>query len=150
LKVESGQGFLRLFPGAHRLHGVAREMARGMAQGFYRMQLWTSYQVMARCFGALMLVLWRDLSDDEYLQPSPLQKQLFSQLHRPQFYLGGLPLAFFSRPQLGWVIAPLLELWGQELLDPEAYDALNTLLGIYGETASLRRQVDRDSKAELR
>src|SRR5262249_50386642 len=116
LKNESQHGFLRLLPDAHKLRGAARQVARRMAQCFYRLQLGAAYLQIARAWGALMLVIARDFSIDEFLQPSQVEKQLFSQMHRPQFHWGALPLAFFSRPQLGWVIAPLLELWGQELL----------------------------------
>jgi hypothetical protein len=67
--------------------------------------LWSAYQAAARCFGALMLVIWLDFCDDRDLSPTPAKQQLFSQIHRPQFYLGGLPLAFFFPSQLIWFLA---------------------------------------------
>jgi hypothetical protein len=121
-----------------------------MAQRFYRLQLWAAYQQVARCYGALMLTIWIDFCQDQDLRPSLVEQQLFSCMHRPQFYLGGLPLAFFNRPQLGWVIGPLLDLWGRECFIPESYDPLTQLLGLYGATASERRKVDSAIQADKR
>jgi hypothetical protein len=97
-----------------------------------------------------MLVVWMDFCDDSNLRPSAIERLLFRQLHAPQFYLAGLPLAFFTRAQLQWFLKPLLELWGREKFDPEHYDSLTVLLGIAGNTDANRRAIDRTWKAEQR
>jgi hypothetical protein len=147
LMTESQQSFLRLLSDAHKLRGDARKEGRKRAQAYYRLQLWAAYQQMARAYGALMLIIWLDFCFDKTIRPTLVEQQLFSAMHRPQFYLGGLPLAFFPPPQLSWVIGPLLDLWGRECFTAEAYDPLTQLLGIYGATASERRAVDRNIKA---
>jgi hypothetical protein len=147
LRVESGQGFVRLFPAYHKLGAGDKSQAKLLTRRFFRLQMYAAYQTMARCFGALMLVIWCDFHKDPSLSPSTEESQLFRQINRPQFYLGGLPLAFFSPPQLRWFLRPLLDLWGQERFQPEDYDALTKLLGLYGEIARSRREADREIKA---
>jgi hypothetical protein len=150
LSVESGKAFVRLLTDGHKLRGFAKAEAREMAQAFYRRQLWAAYQQMSRAYGALMMIIWLDLCEDATLRPTVVEQQLFSAMHRPQFYLGGLPLAFFGPPQLQWFLVPLLQLWAREQFDPQTYDVLNKLLGLYGATVAERRAADRELKAEQR
>lgn len=154
LKTESEKGFHRLLPDGHKLRGSDREEAKRMARSFYRLLLWAAYQEMARAYGALLLVITVDFCNDRDINPTPVEQQLFNCMNRPQVFLGGLPLAFFTSAQLGWILGPLLDLWGLECFESENYDALTRLLGLYGQTALERREVDRavtdDKKSEAK
>ena len=150
MKTEREHGYVRLLPNASQLHGAGRKHAIERAKRYYRLLLWSAYQMMGRCYGALMLVVWLDFCRDQELRPTTVEKQLFRLMHAPQFYLAGLPLAFFPAGQLRWIAGPLLDCWNREQFESEAYDALSTLLGLYGITAATRREVDRKVKADQR
>ena len=150
LDIESRKKFLRLIARTHTLQGDDREAAKKRAQSFYRVLLWDSYQTMARAYGVVALAVFVDFCSDSLLQPDVTEISLFSQMHRPQFYLASLPLAFFTPAQLCWIAHPLLELWGQEKFDPANYTALTSILDLYGTCASERRRVDRELKAYVR
>jgi hypothetical protein len=148
LRVESEHGFRRLLYRDYALKAVPERYPEFTPKTMFRMLLWHSYQMMARCYGALMLVAWLDFCNDRQLQPSLVEQILFRQLHAPQLYLAGLPLDFLGGPQIRWIVRPLLDLWNQEIFEPEAYDRLTDLLGIYGFLAAVRREADRRLQAE--
>jgi hypothetical protein len=147
LRVECQHGFRRLI--GHEYDAVDAEWRcypELTPRTMFRLLLWTSSQMVARCYGALMLVAWLDFANNPQLHPSPAEQVLFRQLHAPQLYLAGLPLAFLGRPQLRWIASPLLDLWNREAFEPNAYDPLTDLLGIYGILAESRRLADRRLK----
>jgi hypothetical protein len=150
LRLESGKGFVRLLPGHKKMGAEARGEAKALTRRFYLLQLWKAYQVMSRCVGALMRIIWLDFCKDQALNPTTVEKQLFSQMHMPQFFLGGLPLAFLGGPQIGWIVRPLLNFWRQEEFGPRGYDALTKLFWIYADLGARRRETDREIKARTR
>ncbi|MEI7684649.1 MAG: hypothetical protein WCL32_06455 [Planctomycetota bacterium] len=150
LKTVREQGFVRLYPGFDKLNSTVKSEARKLTLLFYRLQLWAAHCQMARAYGALALCMWVDFQNDPQINPTQVEKSLFSMMHRPQFFLGCLPFAFYSRVQLPWILKPLLDLWDSENFEPERYDVLTSLLATYADAATRRREVDRDTKAQKR
>jgi hypothetical protein len=121
---------------ARRAHCLADELS------------WLSYKLMARCYGALMLVASLDLRLHADFEPGEEEQWLFCQMHLPQLHLGGLPLDFLGRAQLRWVLPTLHDLWGRGVAEPEAYDAAADLLGHHGDLVRARRAADRERTAK--
>jgi hypothetical protein len=150
LETEREKGFLRLYPNWNNLGKPAADTAKPVASTFYRLQLWAAYQQAARAYGALMLLVWVDFCADPQLAATPAESFLFSIMHRPQFFLGGLPLAFLTRVQFPWILRPLVDCLNEVTGDPERYEALTRLLALYGEAAQQRRGIDREAKASAK
>jgi hypothetical protein len=108
---------------------------------------WLSYKLMARCYGMLMLIACLDLRLHADFPTTEVEQWLFRHMHLPQLHLGGLPLDFFGKAQLRWVLPTLHDLWGQGAAEPEAYDVATDLLGHYGDLVRWRRDADRERKA---
>jgi hypothetical protein len=136
--------------GGGRLRGHRREEAGLQARRLHGALLWRAYERLARCYGALMLVAYVDLCLSRECPPTPEERWLFRQYHFPQLYLAGLPLDFLETPQLRWVVPTLHELWGGLVVEPECYDVVTDLLGLYGQLAGSRREADRRRKAAAR
>jgi hypothetical protein len=133
--------------GGTRLKDEAKAEAAAQAQRIYCTSLWTAYERMARCYGALMMLVFLSLCLDDELKLTEEERWLFRQWHFPQLYLAGLPLDFLGKPQLRWVIRTWHRLWGDRVFEPERYDVLTDLLGIYGLMVRTRREADRKQKA---
>ena len=104
---------------------------------------------MARCYGRVLLQALLDLRLDEGIRPTAVELELFAQLHLPQPFLGGLPLAFFGRSPLRWFTKPLFENWRDEEFRPEAHGAVTDLLGVFGTLVAERRERDRKEKQPI-
>jgi hypothetical protein len=141
LKRAKEHGFLDLINGTD-FKGVEREEAKRQAAQMYEILLWTAYMLMARCYGVLMLRVYLDFCLHNNEPPTPEEKVRFRQMHFPQGYLSGLPLAFFGRAQLRWIMGALVPLWNSYAADPEEYDLVTELLGISGLVAQERRTAD--------
>jgi hypothetical protein len=138
-------GYLALVGGT-RLRDEEREEAARQAQRIYGALAWLAYERMARCYGALMLMVFADLCLDGDREPDLEEQWQFRQRHFPQLYLAGLPLDFLAKPQLRWVLQSLTERWRNPRLAPETYDEVTDLLGLYGVLARNRREADRRQK----
>jgi len=138
-------GYLSLVGGTP-LKGENRERASLQATRMYCALTWMAYQWAARCYGALMLRVFLDfcLSD---CRPSEEERWLFRQYHFPQLHLAGLPLDFFGKAQIRWVIRMLKLLWAGPVIEPDRYDFITDLLGVFGGLVRVRREEDRRSKA---
>lgn len=144
LRNQRQHGYVNLLEGSSGRGGGQKEEIRERTTRMFCALLWQSYQEMARCYGALMLVVWLDLCLEFKL--TTVEEILFRQLSFPQLYLGGIPLAFLGRSQLRWIAAPLLNNWRDWSFEPEAYDVLTELLGTYADLVSARRDADRRTK----
>ena len=150
-KGEREHGFVRLL-GTKRSSAGTRQQpdARERGKTFYRMSLWLAYEMMSRCYGALMLVAWLDFCDDGHICPNDLEQLLFRRMHAPQYYLAGLPVAFLGPSQLRFIAERLLlEVWAPaKILQPEAYLPLADMLSCYAFLNSERRLADREQKGD--
>jgi hypothetical protein len=138
--------FLSLVGGA-RLTGTAREEAAARARRFYSLLMWLSYQRMSRCFAAAMLLAYIDFCLAGEGERDLEERWLFRQWHLPQLHLAALPLDFFARAQLRWMILALQRMWWGGVVEPERYDMITDLLGVYGALVRERREADRRRKA---
>ncbi|MEQ8785549.1 MAG: hypothetical protein RIC55_04590 [Pirellulaceae bacterium] len=136
-------GYLKLLPGGYKLAGYDKDQASERAHRIFCALLWIAYQELARCYGALMFVAWTHFSID--LDLSPIEDALFRQINFPQLYLAGLPLAFLSVNHLRWILEPLLHNWRNDEFEPEAYDGLTKMLGMYAAITAERRKADRSA-----
>ena len=149
-KDEREHGFLRLLGIKRSSTGTSQQPeARERGKTFYNIALWLAYEMMSRCYGALMLVAWLDFCGDGHICPNDLEQLLFRRMHAPQYYLAGLPVAFLGPSQLRFIAEPLLELWTPaKILQPEAYLALADMLSCYAFLNSQRRLADREQKGD--
>ena len=148
---EREHGFVRLLGTKRSSAGTSQRLeARERGKTFYRVALWFSYEMMSRCYGALMLVAWLDFCGDGHICPTDLEQLLFRRMHAPQYYLAGLPVAFLGPSQLRFIVDPLLlELWSPtKILQPEAYLPLADMLSCYAFLNSQRRLADREQKGD--
>jgi hypothetical protein len=99
-----------------------------------------AYDRMARCYGALMLLVYVDFCLHGERDPSPEERWRFRQWHFPQLYLAGLPLDFMEKPQLRWIIRGLRKFWDERVMEPARYDTFTDLLGVYGALVRSRRK----------
>ena len=146
---EHEHGFVRLLRTKRSSTGISQQPeARERGKTFYRVALWCAYEMMSRCYGALMLVAWLDFCSDGHICPNELEQLLFRRMHAPQYYLAGLPVAFLGPSQLHFIAEPLfLELSAPaKILQPEAYLPLADMLSCYAFLNSQRRLADREQK----
>ncbi len=129
--------------GGSRLKGRAREKAIIRAQRLYCALTWLAYEQMARCYGALMLDIYGHFCLRKDPEPSLEERWLFGQWHLPQLYLAGLPLDFLGRSQIRWVFRKLRKFWYGGVYDPDPYDEVTDLLGLFGTLVQDRREADR-------
>lgn len=126
-----------------------REQAAERARGHYRVLLWFAHQGMARCFGGLMGAMHMTLCMRGGLPDfTEEERWLFREMHYPQPYLAGLPLAFFPREPVRWIWAAMRTLWNRLEYDGAAYDACTRLLGLFGLLVSERRREDAAAKGD--
>jgi len=145
LRRESEKGFTRLLPGFKRFDRIDQETAREKGRRFYRRLLWTAYEAMSRCYGAAALWVWVSFCRSGVVAPSVEEQRAFRWYNAPLVCTGGLPLWFFGTNLLRWVLEPFIKcVWG--LRPDQEFDALTRLIGLYGQVAAERRQVDAGKK----
>ncbi len=140
--------YLQLLGCAHR-KGKAKEDAACRARAIYCALLWKSYQLMSQCYGMLMYFVAQAMCSPG-VAPEDLEVWLFSQRHFPYVHFAGLPFDFLEKPQFRWISRALHELWRDLVVDPQAYDTITNLLGIYGDLARDRRTADKGVKERSR
>jgi hypothetical protein len=136
--------------GGTRLRGPAREDAARRGRALYCALLCKSYRLASQCYGALMGVVLAAMVRRPGVEMGDAEVWLFAQRHFPQVHFAGLPFDFLERPQLQWVLHTLHGLWAGEVVNPEEYDVVTTLLGLQGDVTRARRKADRDSKDRSR
>jgi hypothetical protein len=137
--------YVRLLEGGRGLSGEDKERVEERAKRMFCAALWDSYQQMARCYGALMFIIWIHFTLEFKL--SWQENAMFRQLNFPQLYLAGLPLAFMNVNHWRWIGGPLLERWSYDgELVADAYDPVNQVLGIYADLTQRRRETERQEK----
>ena len=94
-----------------------------------------------------MFVAWLHFSLEKELDP--VESELFRQMNLPQVYLGGLPLAFLNRSQLRWISPTLLDNWSNWRFEPEEYDRVTKMLGVFGDLVRNRRYADQRMKSGI-
>jgi hypothetical protein len=134
--------------GADCCRKLGKDEVAEQAQQIYCALLWLSYLGMARCYAALMLHVLVDLCLHSEVQPSEEERWLFLQRHFPRRHLGHLPLDFFGRHQLRWMIRTITPLLNLNVRQKEAYRAIPELLGLFGHMVRNRREADRRVKKQ--
>lgn len=131
------------------LKGNERQAAAQRANRIWRHLLWRSYQLMGRCYGALMMCAYlafclekQGITDEE--------RSMFRHWHYRQVCLGGLPVDFLERYQLRWIAPMLRRYWHEGSLDVAQYDCVSHMLGLVGQFTHDRRLADRTRKQSLR
>jgi len=144
LKGVREHSFLALLAGTG-LRATQRAEAAEQARRLYCALLWKAYLGMARCYGALMFLAYIDLCLHSERAPDEGERWLFRQRHFPQVCLG-LPLAFFPRAQLRWIIRLLTRRWREWDAEPASHDRVTDMLGLFGQLVRARRDADRRAK----
>lgn len=139
-------GYLSLIRGTN-LKGERKKAASRRANRIFCDLTWMSYELMARCYGALMLIVFLDFCVSAEREPSPEERKLFRQMHFPQIILAGLPLDFLNRPQLRWVARTLQDCWCDEDFGLKHSQDVSDLLGVFGVVVRERRHSDRTRKS---
>src|SRR5262249_28890313 len=134
--------------GSSRAKGDKKEEAAEQARRIASAWMWLSYQLMARCYGALMMTVLMDFCLNSQLALTIEEQWLFRQMHLPQLYLAGLPVDFLGKAQLRCIFLALRERWLNLIYEPTAYDSLTDMLGWFGLLIRDRRRADRRRKAE--
>lgn len=144
LTEERKRGFVRISPKERAGKPLRTDEHRDLGTRSFKHLLWLSTQAMSRATGALTAVAFADFCESQLILPDAREQILFAKMHMPQYALAGLPLTFFGRPQLRWVLEPLLEVWAETNPDPTHELAVAKLLGSYGALTGTRRGLDRN------
>ncbi len=148
LKQEREKGYIRLLPGHNKLNGDNRDSAIEKGKCFFRVILWTSFQLMSRAYGVTVLQQWNSLSNTKCVSPSDKEVLAFFSLHAPRSDHGGLPIWFFGPNVIRWYMEILPDLvWGAPHKNS---NRLTFLVALYGATARNRRDVDARKKGMKR
>lgn len=147
LRHSREHGFVRLLPPNSRIPG-----RKGTATAFFRIALWFAYAMVARAYGAVMLIAWMDFCDDGLITPTAVEQMLFQNMHCPQYGLGGIPISFLGPPH--WLFAG--ELLNKFLSEDDIHDRdvvvrrLALRLREFSRVNSERRTADREVKRARR
>ena len=140
LKGERENGYIRLLPRHTKLTGADRISAIEKGKRFFRVILWTSFQLMSRAYGVTVLQQWNSLSTTKCVDASDEEVQAFMSLHAPRSDHGGIPIWFFGPNVIRWYIKSLTNLvWKAP---HKISNRLTFLIALYGATARNRREVD--------
>ena len=140
LKGERENGYIRLLPGHHKLNGADRTSGIEKGKCFFRVILWTSFQLMSRAYGVTVLQQWNSLSDTKCVDASDEEVQAFISLHAPRSDHGGIPIWFFGPNVIRWYIKVFTDL--VKKAPHKISNRLTFLIALYGATARNRREVD--------
>jgi len=140
LKGERENGYIRLLPGHHKLNGADRTSAIEKGKRFFRVILWTSFQLMSRAYGVAVLQQWTSLSNTKCVSPSNKEVLAFWSLHAPRSDHGGIPIWFFGPNVIRWYIKVFTDL--VKKAPHKISNRLTFLIALYGATARNRREVD--------
>ena len=148
LKQEREKGYIRLLPGHTKLTGADRISAIEKGKRFFRVILWTSFQLMSRAYGVTVLQQWNSLSNTKCVDASDEEVQAFISLHAPRSDHGGIPIWFFGPNVIRWYIKSLTNLvWKAP---HQISNSITLLIALYGATARNRRDIDARKKGMKR
>jgi hypothetical protein len=125
-----------------RLEIDAKRDVQHKARQFYADLLWLSYQLAARCYGAWTLLAFTDFSNSEDVGANEEERLLFRLMNHRRFCLAGLPLCFFSRFPLRWIVDDFIRLCNEGAREAAQYDVITWWLGYFGEVVRRRRAAD--------